>query len=93
MAGTNGTYEMSVLFEFVVPGVLLNCVGILGLIGNTLSIIVLSRPQMKSSINCILIGNLIDFHRFDSSFYVLIWKRRYFRQDPKQAFIIKTAEA
>jgi hypothetical protein len=52
----NGTYEMSVLFEFVVPGVLLNCVGLLGLLGNLLSIIVLSRPQMKSSINCILIG-------------------------------------
>ena len=52
----NGTYEISVFFEFVVPGVLLNSVGLMGLLGNLLSIIVLSRPQMKSSINCILIG-------------------------------------
>ena len=54
MNSTN--YKTSVLFEFVVPGVLLNFVGLLGLIGNVLSIIVLSRPQMRSSINCILIG-------------------------------------
>ncbi len=58
LAGANGAYEMSVLFEFVVPGVLLNCIGVLGLVGNLLSIIVLSRPQMKSSINCILIGKI-----------------------------------
>ena len=49
-------YSPNVFFEFVVPGVLLNGVGLLGLVGNILSIIVLSRPQMKSSINCILIG-------------------------------------
>lgn len=53
----NGTYEINVFFEFVVPGVLLNGIGILGLLGNVISIAVLSRPQMKSSINCILIGN------------------------------------
>ena len=60
MSAINGTYEISVFFEFVVPGVLLNGVGLFGLLGNLLSIIVLSRPQMKSSINCILIGNLIS---------------------------------
>ena len=48
--------EYSIFFEFVVPGILLNIIGLLGLIGNTLSIIVLSRPQMRQSINCILIG-------------------------------------
>ena len=58
---TNGTVnedtaEYSILFEFVVPGILLNIIGLLGLIVNTLSIIVLSRPQMRQSINCILIG-------------------------------------
>jgi len=44
------------IWEFWVPGVLLPVVGILGLIGNTISIFILSRPQMKSSINCLLIG-------------------------------------
>ena len=46
----------SVFFDFVIPGIFLNFVGLLGLLGNVLSIIVLSRPQMRSSINCILIG-------------------------------------
>ncbi|XP_023340807.1 FMRFamide receptor [Eurytemora carolleeae] len=44
------------LFEFWVPGVLLNIVGILGLIGNFITIIILSRPSMKSSLNFILLG-------------------------------------
>ena len=48
--------EWDVVFEFVFHGVLLNCVGILGLVGNLLSIFILSRPQMKGSTNCILIG-------------------------------------
>ena len=48
--------EYSIFFDFVVPGILLNVIGLLGLIGNALSIIVLSRPQMRQSINCILIG-------------------------------------
>ena len=54
-------HHQNTFFEFVVPGVLLNGVGLLGLVGNILSIIVLSRPQMKSSINCILIGRLGNF--------------------------------
>ena len=45
-----------IVFEFVFHGVLLNCVGMLGLVGNLLSIFILSRPQMKGSSNCILIG-------------------------------------
>lgn len=50
----SGAFAM--IFEFIIPGVLLNTIGLLGLVGNLISIIVLSRPQMKSSINCILIG-------------------------------------
>lgn len=46
----------SIEFEFVVHGVMLCTVGLLGLLGNVVSIIVLSRPQMKSSINTLLIG-------------------------------------
>ena len=48
----------SVFFNFVVPGILLNGIGLLGLAGNAISALILSRPQMKSSINCILIGEL-----------------------------------
>ncbi|XP_012286429.1 FMRFamide receptor [Orussus abietinus] len=43
------------LFEFVTNGILLNLVGIFGLFGNLISMIILSRPQMKSSINYLLI--------------------------------------
>ncbi len=46
----------STSFEFVVHGVLLGSVGLLGLLGNIVSIVILSRPQMKSSINTILIA-------------------------------------
>ncbi|CAG4928090.1 unnamed protein product [Colias eurytheme] len=44
------------LFRFIVHGVLLNAIGAGGLLGNALSVLVLSRPQMRSSINCLLIG-------------------------------------
>ncbi|KAJ2946798.1 hypothetical protein O0L34_g12861 [Tuta absoluta] len=44
------------LFRFVVHGVLLNGIGAGGLLGNALAVLVLSRPQMRSSINCLLIG-------------------------------------
>ena len=57
VTGGEAAYELeSVFFEFVVPGALLNTIGLLGLVGNLISVIVLSRPQMKSSINVILIG-------------------------------------
>lgn len=49
-------HELSFWFEFFLPGLLLNSVGCLGLVGNGLSIFILSRPQMKGSTNCILIG-------------------------------------
>lgn len=51
-----GPTNEGVLFEFITNGVLLNLVGLLGLFGNIISMIILSRPQMKSSINYLLIG-------------------------------------
>ncbi|XP_076626266.1 FMRFamide receptor-like isoform X2 [Colletes latitarsis] len=44
------------LFNFIICGVLVNLVGIFGIFGNAISMIILSRPQMKSSINYLLIG-------------------------------------
>lgn len=43
-------------FEFVVHGLLISIIGLLGLLGNLASIVTLSRPQMRNSINTILIG-------------------------------------
>lgn len=43
-------------YEFWSNGILLNFVGFLGVLGNILSMIILSRPQMRSSINYLLIG-------------------------------------
>ena len=45
-------------FKLAIEGVLLSIVAIFGLIGNTLAIVVLSRPTMRSPINLILIGNI-----------------------------------
>lgn len=44
------------LFDFIIYGVLVNLVGLFGILGNAISMIILSRPQMKSSINYLLIG-------------------------------------
>ncbi|KAK9891705.1 hypothetical protein WA026_016503 [Henosepilachna vigintioctopunctata] len=43
-------------FRFITNGILLNIIGILGIFGNIISMIILSRPQMRSSINYLLIG-------------------------------------
>lgn len=43
-------------FEFYMNGIVLNLVAIVGLLGNILSMIILSRPHMRSSINYLLIG-------------------------------------
>ncbi|XP_052737106.1 FMRFamide receptor [Bicyclus anynana] len=51
-----GVSESDKLFRFVVHGVLLNGIGAAGLLGNALAVLVLSRPQMRSSINCLLVG-------------------------------------
>lgn len=42
------------LFNFVTGGILLNTIGIFGLIGNVITMIVISRPQMRSSTNYLL---------------------------------------
>ncbi|XP_050734293.1 FMRFamide receptor-like [Eriocheir sinensis] len=52
----NATMPAPKLMRFVVYGVLLTSVGLLGLAGNFISITILSRPKMQSSINCCLIG-------------------------------------
>ena len=43
-----------VVFEFVLHGVFLNLIGVVGLVGNGLCIAVLTRPQMRNSTNLIL---------------------------------------
>lgn len=43
-------------FDFWMSGLVLNCVGVIGILGNILSMVILSRPQMRSSINYLLIG-------------------------------------
>jgi len=53
---SNDEGEREILYEFVTNGVLLNAIGILGIFGNIISMIILSRPQMRSSINYLLIG-------------------------------------
>lgn len=44
------------LIRFIINGLLLNIIGVLGIFGNIISMIILSRPQMRSSINYLLIG-------------------------------------
>lgn len=44
------------LSEFIIYGIIANLIGLFGIFGNTISMIILSRPQMKSSINYLLIG-------------------------------------
>ena len=46
-------------FEFVVHGVLILVVGLLGLVGNIACLAVLSLPGMKNTINCLLTGLVI----------------------------------
>ncbi|XP_050521591.1 FMRFamide receptor [Daktulosphaira vitifoliae] len=48
--------DYNLLFEFIAYGILLNVIGVFGILGNVISMIILSRPQMKSSINYLLIG-------------------------------------
>lgn len=44
------------LIQFWIGGIFLNIVGFIGIFGNVLSMVILSRPQMRSSINYLLIG-------------------------------------
>ena len=48
--------ESAVLYAFYTNGILLNIVAFFGILGNIISMIILSRPQMRSSINYLLIG-------------------------------------
>lgn len=43
-------------FDFWCSGILINLIGMIGILGNSLSLIILSRPQMRSSINYLLIA-------------------------------------
>lgn len=49
-------HSIDSLFEFITNGIMLNVVGLFGIFGNVISMIILSRPQMRSSINYLLIG-------------------------------------
>ena len=51
-----GAIEQPNLIEFVTNGILICVIGAMGILGNTISILILSRPEMKSSINCCLLG-------------------------------------
>lgn len=62
---TNGTVEncqedyddsAGNALDFWLSGFVLNVVGFVGILGNVLSMVILSRPQMRSSINYLLIG-------------------------------------
>eukprot|EP00094_Tigriopus_californicus_P010708 TCALIF_10327-PA protein Name:"Similar to FR FMRFamide receptor (Drosophila melanogaster)" AED:0.29 eAED:0.30 QI:13/0/0/1/1/0.5/2/0/145 len=46
--------HVKVFFEFVLHGIVLNLIGVIGLVGNIICIAILSRPHMKSSTNLIL---------------------------------------
>ncbi|XP_054722389.1 FMRFamide receptor-like [Uloborus diversus] len=43
-------------FEFITEGALITIIGLLGVIANIVSLVILSRPQMRSSVNCGLQG-------------------------------------
>lgn len=49
-------FETTIIFTFITNGILLNLFGFFGILGNIISMIILSRPQMRSSINYLLIG-------------------------------------
>ena len=46
------------LANFIIRGVLLTMMSLFGLVANTLSIIVFRTPEMKSTINRMLIGKI-----------------------------------
>lgn len=50
------TFPEITTFEFITEGVILTTLGVLGIIGNVISLIILSRPEMRSSVNCGLQG-------------------------------------
>jgi len=52
----NQEINLNSLSNFIIYGVFVNLISLFGIIGNAISMIILSRPQMKSSINYLLIG-------------------------------------
>ncbi|XP_050452953.1 FMRFamide receptor-like [Cataglyphis hispanica] len=52
----NQEVNINALSDFIVYGIFINLIGLFGIFGNAISMIILSRPQMKSSINYLLIG-------------------------------------
>ena len=65
------------LFEFVISLVLLVVVALPGLVGNFISIFILSRPQMRTSLNVILIGTLflvLIAHSYLITTQKIIWE-------------------
>lgn len=68
----NDTSPSPKLFRFIVYGIFLTIIGLLGLAGNLISITILSRPKMRSSINCCLIG-LTSFDMIVTSTSILMF--------------------
>lgn len=68
------------LFEFVISLVLLVVVALPGLVGNFISIFILSRPQMRTSLNVILIGGIFLF--------IYLLKIIYFHSSPLSPFVV-----
>ena len=64
-----------VVFEFVLHGVFLNIIGIVGLVGNGLCIAVLTRPQMRGSPTNLILCALVNAARED--FFETILKDAY----------------
>ncbi|VVC40276.1 7TM GPCR, serpentine receptor class w (Srw),GPCR, rhodopsin-like, 7TM,G protein-coupled [Cinara cedri] len=56
VGNNDGSNDYNLLFEFIAYGLVLNVVGVFGILGNIITMIILSRPQMKTSINYLLIG-------------------------------------
>ena len=48
--------DASNLFQFVVHGILLPILALFGLLSNTISIFIFTRPEMRTTINLILTG-------------------------------------
>lgn len=53
------------LFELIISLILLFAVALPGLVGNSISMFILSRPQMKTSLNVILMGNVYKIRNWD----------------------------
>ena len=80
-------WDFETRFEFVFHGLLISCLGIFGLMGNLASIVILSRPQMRNSINTILIA-LVTFDILLILTSILMFSFTVFRHTGKFVLII-----